>query len=156
MILLVAMTVPSGAQPRSRLDEIQQARREKLAETKPEESTKTEERLNKLIDSHLLERLGPLFAEGPIATVATCSGTDEAAAEVARRTGAVAEAMEGAAVVHAARRLGVPAIELRAVSNTTGRRDRQVWDLPTAMTALGEGVAAALEALREGARQYAR
>lgn len=72
----------------------------------------------------------------PIATVATCSGTDAAAAEVARRTGAAAEAMEGAAVVHAARRLKTPAIEIRAISNTTGERSRQQWDIPRALESL--------------------
>lgn len=93
---------------------------------------------------------------GPIATVATCSGTDEAAKDVAQRTGALAEAMEGAAVVHAARRLGVPAIELRAISNTTGDRDRQQWDIGAALSALGPAMRTycerlhALPSLRSG------
>ncbi|HWB19875.1 MAG TPA: futalosine hydrolase [Phycisphaerales bacterium] len=86
---------------------------------------------------------------GPIATVATCSGTDPAAAEIVRRTGALAEAMEGAAVVHAARRLGVPAIELRAISNTTGERKNQVWDIPRAMKNLGQVVIAATQRIRQ-------
>jgi futalosine hydrolase len=98
-------------------------------------------------DEGLLDRLGAHFRTDVIATVATCSGTDAAAAEVARRTGAAAEAMEGAAVVHAARRLRVPAIELRAISNTTGDRSRQVWDLATGLRALGEGVRTAAAAL---------
>ena len=101
------------------------------------------------VDERLLRRLRALFRAGPVATVATCSGTDAAAAEVVRRSGAVAEAMEGAAVVHAARRLGVPAIELRAISNTTGDREDQVWDLPGALSALGDGVKKAVGAIRE-------
>ena len=62
--------------------------------------------------------------------------------EVARRTRAVAEAMEGAAVGFTARRLGLatgsaPAFaELRVISNTTGDRSRQVWDLPRALSRL--------------------
>ncbi len=44
--------------------------------------------------------------------------------------------MEGAAVVHAARRLHAPAIEIRVVSNTTGDRERQRWDLPAALREL--------------------
>jgi futalosine hydrolase len=91
-------------------------------------------------DPVLLEELAPGFRTGRIATVATCSGTDAAAMEVARRTGAIAEAMEGAAVLHAARRLRVPAIELRAISNTTGDRDHQRWDLRGALAALGAAV----------------
>ncbi len=99
------------------------------------------------VDDRLLSRLAGLFRTGPIATVATCSGTDAAAESVARRTGAVAEAMEGAAVVHAARRLGVPAIELRVISNTTGDRDSQKWDLAGALLVLGRSAGEALAAL---------
>ena len=84
--------------------------------------------------------LGPACA---IATVATCSGTDAAALSVRTRTGAMAEAMEGAAVVHAARRVGVPAIEIRSISNTTGDRATQRWDIAAAFTAL-QGVGDAL------------
>jgi futalosine hydrolase len=100
------------------------------------------------VGAGLLQRLERRCRAGPIATVATCSGTDAAAREVVRRTGAVAEAMEGAAVVHAARRLGVAAIELRVISNTTGDRDRQQWDLPGALRVLGAEVRAAVEALQ--------
>ncbi len=78
--------------------------------------------------------LGPVV---PIATVATCSGTDASARRVRDRTHAAAEAMEGAAVVHAALRAGVPGVEVRAVSNTTGDRPRQRWDMPRALAALG-------------------
>ena len=80
---------------------------------------------------------------GPIATVATCSGTDALAEAVVERTAAIAEAMEGAAVLHAARLLGVASIEIRVVSNRCGRRDRQDWDLERAFAGLDE-VAAAL------------
>ncbi|TVQ60944.1 MAG: futalosine hydrolase [Phycisphaerales bacterium] len=73
---------------------------------------------------------------GPIATVSTCSGTDPLAASVAARTGAIAEAMEGAGVALVASRLGLPAGELRIISNTTGDRSRQTWDLPRALAVL--------------------
>jgi nucleoside phosphorylase len=56
--------------------------------------------------------------------------------------------MEGAAVVHAARRQRVPAIELRVISNTTGDREGQRWDLSAALTALGISVAVALDEIR--------
>ena len=52
----------------------------------------------------------------------------------------MAEAMEGAATVHAARRLRTPALEIRAISNTTGDRGAQTWDLPQGLSALGEAV----------------
>ena len=96
------------------------------------------------VDPNMRVVLDALYRSGPIATVASCSGTDEAAREVVRRTGAIAEAMEGAAVVHAAARLGIPAGELRAISNTTGDRTNQRWDLPRGLSALGKAVRVAM------------
>jgi futalosine hydrolase len=78
----------------------------------------------------------PGAVRGPVATVSTCSGTDALAEELQRRTGAVAEAMEGAAVAVAGSRLGVPVGEVRVVSNTTGDRARQVWKLAEALEGL--------------------
>lgn len=72
----------------------------------------------------------------PIATVSTCSGTDALAAAVAARTLAVAEGMEGAAVALAAVRLGLRFGEVRVISNTTGDRSRQVWDIRRALDRL--------------------
>lgn len=89
------------------------------------------------VDAALLEQLAEILPVGPIATVATCSGTDDAAHIVRERTDGIVEAMEGAAVVHAARRLRIPAIEVRTVSNRTGDREDQGWDLAGALTALG-------------------
>ncbi len=76
----------------------------------------------------------PLIA--PIATVSTCSGTDALASQVLERTGAYAEAMEGAAVLLAASRVGIPAAELRVISNTTGARTRQRWEMKAALSGL--------------------
>jgi len=88
------------------------------------------------VDGALLVAFCALGPACEIATVATCSGTDAAALSVRTRTGAMAEAMEGAAVVHAARRVGVPAIEIRSISNTTGDRATQRWDIAAAFAAL--------------------
>ena len=93
------------------------------------------------VEPALAAALGTLAAEpgdtlGPIATVSTCSGTDARAATVRARTGASAEAMEGAAIAHAAARLGFPAGEVRVISNTTGNRAAQIWDLPRSLARL--------------------
>ena len=48
------------------------------------------------VDPMLLECCKHNFRTGPIATVATCAGTDTRARDVVNRTGALAEAMEGA------------------------------------------------------------
>lgn len=85
-------------------------------------------------------------ASGPIATVSTCSGTDALAAKVAARTSALAEAMEGAAIGQAACRLGLAFAEARAISNTTGDRASQRWDIRAALERLERVVGG----LREG------
>jgi futalosine hydrolase len=97
------------------------------------------------VDERLLEILSASFRIGPVATVATCSGTDEAASTIVRRTEALAEAMEGAAVVHAARRLQTPAIELRAISNNAGDRSAQQWDFTAGLESLGRATRRAVE-----------
>ena len=86
---------------------------------------------------HAVQERLPSAHLGDIATVSTCSGTDAAALEVVQRTGAVAEAMEGVGVLQAAAQLGAAGLEVRAISNTTGRRDRQAWDLDAALATLG-------------------
>jgi futalosine hydrolase len=85
-------------------------------------------------------------AAGPIATVSTCSGTDALARAVRDRTGALAEGMEGAAVALVARRLRLPMAELRIISNTTGDRSAQRWDLRGALARLSD-VAGGLRAV---------
>jgi futalosine hydrolase len=104
------------------------------------------------LDPRLLGILKPLAtATGPIATVSTCSGTADLAERVRSRTGALAEAMEGAAIALVAHRLGVPAAELRVISNTTGDRPGQVWDLQAALSRL-EAIVAVLATARARVR----
>lgn len=94
-------------------------------------------------DTGMAEAMRGLGASGAVATVSTCSGTDRLALEVERRTGAIAEAMEGGAVGVTAQRVGGGArfSELRVISNTTGDRGRQEWDLAGALGRLGETAA---------------
>lgn len=75
---------------------------------------------------------------GGIATVSTCSGTDARAAATLARTGALAEAMEGAAIAAVCVRLSAPFVECRVISNTTGDRSRQRWALGEALARLGQ------------------
>ncbi len=74
---------------------------------------------------------------GPTLTLDTVTGSlDGARSLEARFPGALTEGMEGAGVAHAARLAGVPAVELRAVSNLVGPRDRAAWRVPEALAAL--------------------
>ena len=77
-------------------------------------------------------QLFPVATRVPFVTCATCTGTDARAAEMVRRTGGKVESMEGAALVQVARAMGVPAGEIRGISNIAGRRDRASWRLDEA------------------------
>ncbi|MFD8782305.1 futalosine hydrolase [Kitasatospora sp. NPDC059599] len=80
---------------------------------------------------------------GPVLTVSTVTGSAERAAVLAaRHPGAAAEAMEGFGVAEAAARHGVPALELRTVSNPVGPRDRAAWRIGEALAALERAFAA--------------
>ncbi|MEU8550018.1 futalosine hydrolase [Streptomyces roseoverticillatus] len=86
---------------------------------------------------------------GEVLTVSTVTGSAErAAALVAARPGALAEAMEGFGVAEAAAAHGVPVLEIRAVSNPVGPRDRAAWRIGDALEALAGASAALREALR--------
>lgn len=73
---------------------------------------------------------------GAIATVSTISGTDEIAAQYAKRTGALAEGMEGAAIAQVCARLEIPFAELRVISNRCGNRNVNKLDIPTSSNRL--------------------
>jgi nucleoside phosphorylase len=59
------------------------------------------------------------------------------------------EAMEGFAVLRACALAGVPAVEMRAVSNELGEEDRSRWELERALSALAAAVPRLLAALGE-------
>ncbi|MFI9393577.1 futalosine hydrolase [Streptomyces bauhiniae] len=74
---------------------------------------------------------------GTVLTVSTVTGTaTRAAALRERHPGALAEGMEGFGVAEAAAAHGVPVLEIRAVSNPVGPRDRAAWRIGDALTAL--------------------
>jgi len=56
------------------------------------------------------------------------------------------EAMEGFGVLRACALAGVPAVELRAISNAPGEADRGAWRFEEAFAALGDAVARVLAA----------
>ncbi|WP_351227091.1 futalosine hydrolase [Streptomyces sp. NPDC002133] len=91
------------------------------------------------VPSPLSERIAKVLdaVHGPVLTVSTVTGTAERAAELmARHPRAAAEAMEGFGVAEAAAAHGVPVVEIRAVSNAVGPRDRDAWRIGEALAAL--------------------
>lgn len=101
----------------------------------------------------LAERLVRRFAEsglqtvaGAVLTVSAATGSAQTAAErAARVSGAAAEGMEGYGVAVAAQEWGLPVLEVRAISNPVGPRDRSAWRIKEALGAL-EAAAAAFPA----------
>lgn len=84
------------------------------------------------------EATGALLA--PVLTVSTVTGTAASAAGLAARHPlAGAEAMEGFGVAEAAAAHGLPVLEIRAVSNAVGPRDRDAWRIGDALAALTSG-----------------
>ncbi|MEU6457827.1 futalosine hydrolase [Streptomyces sp. NPDC047065] len=74
---------------------------------------------------------------GTVLTGSTVTGTAERAALLrARHPHALAEAMEGFGVAEAAAAHRVAVLELRAVSNPVGPRDRAAWRIGEALAAL--------------------
>ncbi|MER5595805.1 futalosine hydrolase [Streptomyces sp. NPDC002265] len=79
---------------------------------------------------------------GAVLTVSTVTGSAGRAALLrARHPRALAEAMEGFGVAEAAATHGTPVLEIRAVSNPVGPRDRAAWRIGDALAALTEGFA---------------
>ncbi|WP_336246790.1 futalosine hydrolase [Streptomyces cupreus] len=77
---------------------------------------------------------------GAVLTVSTVTGTAARATALRERhPTALAEAMEGFGVAEAAALHGVPVLEIRAVSNPVGPRDRAAWRIGEALAALTEG-----------------
>jgi futalosine hydrolase len=87
-------------------------------------------------DAALLERVRAALPEAHVLPIATC-GT------VGAGTGFDVEAMEGFGVLRACELAGVPAVELRAISNSPDESDRTRWRFDDACAAL----AAALQRL---------
>ncbi|TXK66999.1 futalosine hydrolase [Paenibacillus sp. N3.4] len=108
------------------------------------------------VDMELAHRLtegllavGLQARSGPVLTVATATGTAATAAELAVRVpGAAAEAMEGFGIAAAAQQRGVPILEIRAISNAVGPRDRDAWRIVDALKALETASSVLAEVLK--------
>jgi len=95
-----------------------------------------------------LAAAGLPVSTGPVLTVSTATGTAETAAALAARVpGAAAEAMEGHGVAVAAQALGLMALEIRAISNPVGPRDRGAWKIGEALESLTAAATILLEVL---------
>ena len=91
-------------------------------------------------DAELLARVRGALPEADVLPIAT-------SASVGGGTQCDVEAMEGFGVLRAAALAGVPAVELRAISNRVDEPDRARWRFQEALAALADAVPRALAAL---------
>lgn len=84
-------------------------------------------------DAALLDRVRAVLPEAHLLPIATCG-------KVGGGTGFDVEAMEGFGVLRACELAGVPAVELRAISNSPDETDRTRWRFDDAFAALAEAL----------------
>jgi futalosine hydrolase len=95
-----------------------------------------------------LDATGLPVISGPVLSVSTVTGTADTASELASRVpNAAAEAMEGYGVAIAANIRGVPVLEIRAISNAVGPRDREAWRIGEALKLLEDASSVLREVL---------
>ena len=71
-------------------------------------------------------------------TVNTVHGDDKAIFQIVHRLNPQVESMEGAACMLACKNLGVPCVQLRAISNYVEKRNKANWDIPLAIRNLNQ------------------
>lgn len=86
-------------------------------------------------DAALVGAVSTALPGAPVLPIATSGNVGGVGDDVA------VEAMEGFAVLRACALAGVPAVEIRAISNEIGEPDRTRWELETALAALADAVA---------------
>jgi futalosine hydrolase len=84
-------------------------------------------------DAALLARVRAALPDSPVLPIATCG-------RVGGGSDCEVEAMEGFGVLRACALAGVPAVELRAISNDPDESDRARWRLDDAFAALADAV----------------
>ena len=92
-------------------------------------------------------QISPTNTRVRFVTVSSCTGTETTAREIEARTRGAVENMEGAAVAHVACLHGVPAGEVRGISNIVTNRDTKSWQLKAAALAAQNSVIAWLQTL---------
>lgn len=80
-------------------------------------------------------------------TVNTVSGNAQTIARLQAAYSADVESMEGAAMHYVCLMEGVHFVQLRAISNYVEPRDREKWDIPTAISNLNETLLSLLDAV---------
>ena len=97
-------------------------------------------------DTQLLEAARRALPNAPVLPIGTSAAVGSVGHDVP------VEAMEGFGVLRAAGLAGVPAVEVRAISNEIGETDRSAWKIEDALAALGHALPSLAEAIAAAAR----
>jgi futalosine hydrolase len=98
-------------------------------------------------DETLLAAIRAAFPDAPALPIATSAAVSAPSDTVTQ--GFRVEAMEGFGVLRACALAGVPAVEVRAISNELGEGDRSRWDLEHGLEVLREALPRLLAAARQ-------
>jgi nucleoside phosphorylase len=92
-------------------------------------------------DARLLGAVRAVLPDAPALPISTSAAVGSSTGE------AGVEAMEGFAVLRACALAGVPAVEVRAISNELGEDDRSRWETGRALSSLADALPLLLDAL---------
>ncbi len=90
----------------------------------------------------------PSLVTAPMTTVSCSSASFEQAEKIRNFTQAWVENMEGAAVALCCQELGVPMLQLRAISNMAGEGDKGKWEIGKALDNLAAALECTLKAIK--------
>ncbi len=94
-----------------------------------------------------LKRASMAFEKGRFITVSTVTGSTDRAEELTRRFKPICESMEGAAVGQMAISFGIPALQIRGISNIVEDRNRRRWKIREAAAVCQDAVVEIVKAL---------
>jgi len=100
------------------------------------------------LDTAIYKRAAGLLPQahcGPFVTVNNGSGTPELNRQLQRQTAGICENMEGAAAAQVCAEFSCPLLEVRGISNPTGTRANELWDIPLGMRVAQEAVLTLLQ-----------
>jgi futalosine hydrolase len=100
------------------------------------------------LDTPLYKRAVELLPQahcGPFVTVNNCSGTPELSRQLQQQTAGICENMEGAAAAQVCAEFSCPLVEVRGISNPTGTRVEDLWNIPLGMRVAQEAVLTLLQ-----------
>ena len=98
-------------------------------------------------DPELLAAVRAALPDAPTLPIVTSAAVSRPSDTVSQ--GLLVEAMEGFAVLRACELAGIPAVEVRAISNELGEPDRSRWELQRGLDALADALPGLLDAVRK-------